>query len=115
MEPREASIAAEQAIALGKRPSLLGTLVGFARRKPLGAIGAVIVLAMMILAIFAPVLAPYSPEEFIEGGSARLSAPSLRFPLGTDNLGRDMLSRAIWGARLSMLVGFMSTLCGTGI
>ena len=43
-----------------------------------------------------------------------MSAPSLRFPLGTDNLGRDMLSRAIWGARLSMMVGFVATILGTG-
>jgi peptide/nickel transport system permease protein len=94
----------------------LGTrLLGFARRKPLGAIGGVIVLGMLILAIFAPWIAPYLPNEFIEGGSARLQPPSLRFPMGTDNLGRDILSRVIHGARLSMLVGFMSTLCGTGI
>ena len=94
----------------------LGTgLLGFARRKPLGAVGGLIVLGMLILAIFAPWIAPYMPQEFIEGGSARLQPPSLRFPMGTDNLGRDILSRVIHGARLSMLVGFMSTLCGTGI
>ncbi len=94
----------------------LGTgLLGFARRKPLGAVGGIIVLGMLILAIFAPWIAPYLPQEFIEGGSARLQPPSLRFPMGTDNLGRDILSRVIQGARLSMLVGFMSTLCGTGI
>jgi peptide/nickel transport system permease protein len=90
-------------------------LVGFARRKPLGAVGGLIVLGMLILAIFAPWIAPYMPQEFIEGGSARLQPPSLRFLMGTDNLGRDILSRVIHGARLSMLVGFMSTICGTGI
>ena len=94
----------------------LGTgLLGFARRKPLGAVGGLIVLGMLILAIFAPWISPYMPQEFIEGGSARLQPPSLRFPMGTDNLGRDILSRVIHGARLSMLVGFMSTLFGTGI
>lgn len=90
-------------------------LVGFARRKPLGAVGGLIVLGMLILAIFAPWIAPYMPQEFIDGGSARLQPPSLRFLMGTDNLGRDILSRVIHGARLSMLVGFMSTICGTGI
>lgn len=87
----------------------------YVRRKPLGALGGVIVLGMLLLAIFAPWIAPYSPEEFIEGGSARLLPPSLRFPMGTDNLGRDILSRVIHGARLSMLVGFVSTGFGTGI
>jgi len=87
----------------------------FVCRKPLGVLGGLIVLGMLVLAISAPWIAPYSPEEFIEGGSARLRPPSLRFPMGTDNLGRDILSRVIHGARLSMLVGFVSTFFGTGI
>ena len=74
-----------------------------------GSAGGCIVLGMLVLALFAPWLAPYSPETFIEGGSARLQPPSWRFPMGTDNLGRDILSRVIHGARLSMLVGFVST------
>jgi peptide/nickel transport system permease protein len=89
--------------------------VRFVRRKPLGALGGCIVLGMLVLALFAPWLAPYSPEMFIEGGSARLHPPSWRFPMGTDNLGRDILSRVIHGARLSMLVGCISTFFGTGI
>jgi peptide/nickel transport system permease protein len=90
-------------------------LVRFMRRKPLGALGGGIVLGMLVLAMFAPWLAPYSPEEFIHGGSARLQPPSWHFPMGTDNLGRDILSRVIHGARLSMLVGFVSTVLGTGL
>jgi peptide/nickel transport system permease protein len=70
---------------------------------------------MLVLALFAPWLAPYGPETFIEGGSARLQPPSWRFPMGTDNLGRDILSRVMHGARLSMLVGCVSTFFGTGI
>ena len=100
---------------LARLRGLWAGLLGFARRKPLGAVGGLIVLGMLILAIFAPWISPYMPQEFIEGGSARLQPPSLRFPMGTDNLGRDILSRVIHGARLSMLVGFMSTLFGTGI
>ncbi len=91
------------------------SVIDFIYRKPLGALGGFIVVGMLILAIFAPWIAPYSPEEFIEGGSARLQPPSWRFPMGTDNLGRDILSRVIYGARLSMLVGFVSTFFGTGI
>jgi peptide/nickel transport system permease protein len=100
---------------LDKPRGLATSLVRFVQRKPLGAIGGVIVLGMLILALFADWIAPHNPQEFIEGGSARLLPPSLRFPMGTDNLGRDMLSRVIHGARLSMLVGFVSTFFGTGI
>ena len=90
-------------------------VVRFARRKPLGALGGLIVLGMLVVAIFAPWIAPHDPQEFIEGGSARLQPPSVRFPMGTDNLGRDILSRVIYGARLSLLVAFVATVCGTGI
>ena len=96
------------------RDAVGGTL-RFMRNKPLGAVGGVIVIGMLIVAIFAPWLAPYSAEEFIEGGSARLRPPSMAFPMGTDNLGRDILSRVIYGAQISMLVGFLSTIFGTGL
>ena len=90
-------------------------MLRFARRKPLGALGGGIVLGMLAIALLAPWIAPYNPQEFIEGGSARLQPPSLRFPMGTDNLGRDICSRVIHGARLSMLVGGVATFFGTGI
>ncbi len=106
---------AQSETRLHTSPAWGARLVRFVRRKPLGALGGCIVLGMLVLALFAPWLAPYSPETFIEGGSARLQPPSWRFPMGTDNLGRDILSRVIHGARLSMLVGFVSTFFGTGI
>lgn len=87
----------------------------FIAAKPLGAIGAFVVVGMLLVAIFAPWIAPHSPQEFINGGSARLLPPSWDFPMGTDNLGRDILSRVIYGARLSMLVGVLSTIIGTGL
>jgi peptide/nickel transport system permease protein len=101
--------------ALHGIPRRGAALLRFVWRKPLGALGGGIVLGMLAVAIFAPWLAPYNPQEFIDGGSARLQPPSWRFPMGTDNLGRDILSRVIYGARLSMLVGFISTFFGTGI
>jgi peptide/nickel transport system permease protein len=76
----------------------------FAARKPLGAIGAVLVLGLLLVAIFAPWLAPYSYET--GSGVDRLQSPSLAHPFGTDASGRDMLSRIIWGARVSVTVGF---------
>jgi peptide/nickel transport system permease protein len=100
---------------LGKARGRTMAVVRFARRKPLGALGGLIVLGLLVVAILAPWIAPYNPQEFIEGGAARLQPPSCRFPMGTDNLGRDILSRVIHGARLSLLVALVSTFCGTGI
>jgi peptide/nickel transport system permease protein len=114
-QPSKATLAFSRASAPGATPSALNALRRFIRRQPLGTLGGVIVLGMVFLALGAPWLAPHSPEEFIEGGSARLQPPSWRFPMGTDNLGRDILSRVIYGARLSMLVGGVSTFFGTGL
>jgi peptide/nickel transport system permease protein len=75
----------------------------FARRKPLGALGAVIVAALLIMAVFAERLAPYDYDETIRG--ARMKPPSAAHWLGTDNLSRDMWSRIVYGARVSVTVG----------
>lgn len=114
-QPTKAALALLRGSAPVVTPSSLNTLRRCIRRQPLGTLGGVIVLGMVFLALCAPWLAPYSPEEFIEGGSARLQPPSWRFPMGTDNLGRDILSRVMHGARLSMLVGCVSTFFGTGL
>ena len=76
----------------------------FARRKPLGALGAVIVAAMLVMAAFAEQIAPYRFDETIRG--ARMTPPSAAHWLGTDNLSRDMWSRVVYGARVSVTVGF---------
>jgi peptide/nickel transport system permease protein len=79
------------------------------RRQPLGAAGGVIVLVLIAVAVLAPRLAPHGPKE---AGFAPYLAPSAQFPMGTDQLGRDVLSRVIWGARLSLYVGLVSVLFG---
>jgi peptide/nickel transport system permease protein len=76
----------------------------FLSHKPLGAIGGAIVLLLLLLAIAAPLLAPYAYD--VGEASIRLQGPSLAHPFGTDANGRDMLSRIIWGARISVTVGF---------
>ena len=77
------------------------------REKPLGAAGGVVVLALILVAIFADVLAPY-PFDAVNL-RALLTPPSAAHPMGTDQLGRDLLSRNIHGARISMFVGLLAT------
>ena len=87
-----------------------------ARRKPLGAVSAVIILGLVVVAILAPVLAPRDPYQFNlneRGLPIRMQAPTAAFPLGTDPLGRDVLSRIVYGARVSLVVGFASVIIGT--
>lgn len=80
-------------------PSFLWRLV----RSPSGAIGLAIVLLLIFCALFADVLAPYDPNKMGSGG--RFLPPSGDFPLGTDEFGRDMLSRILFGSRITLLVG----------
>ncbi len=82
----------------------LSWLARFLKRKPLGAIGGVIVVALIVVAIVAPWVSPY--EYDVGNASVRLQGPSIAHPFGTDANGRDMLSRIIWGARISVTVGF---------
>jgi peptide/nickel transport system permease protein len=94
------------------RPALLQ----FARRKPLGAVSALIILALIAVAIFAPLLAPRDPYALNlneRGLPIRMEPPSMSFPLGTDPLGRDVLSRMVYGTRVSLIAGFASVILGT--
>lgn len=88
----------------------------FARRKPLGAAGAIIFLLVCATAALAPVLAPYDP---LEASGSRLEAPSSQHWMGTDEQSRDVMSRIIYGAQLSLKVSTASialaTIAGTVI
>lgn len=83
------------------------------REKPLGAAGAVIFLIFLFCGIFADVLAPYGINEI--NLSNRLKAPSWAHPFGTDNLGRDMLSRCLYGAQISVIIGLAAATLATFI
>lgn len=83
----------------------------FARRKPLAFAGALVLLTLVLAAIFAGQIAPYAPNA--THTRARLLPPSGRFLLGTDEVSRDMLSRIIYGARVSLFVGLVSVGVGT--
>ncbi|MDU9034857.1 ABC transporter permease [Pseudomonas corrugata] len=79
--------------------------------------GVVIVLGWCMLALFAPWIAPFDP--LLQNGELRLAAPSLAHPFGTDNFGRDVLSRVIWGARADLQMALIGVifpfLLGTSI
>lgn len=77
---------------------------GRVRRKPLGIVGGAFLLSMILLAFLADAVAPYGYDD--ADIFARLQPPSAVHWLGTDNLGRDLLSRVIYGSRVSMAVGF---------
>ncbi len=82
-----------------------------AKRKPLGAASAFLIVLLVFTAIFAEVLAPYDP--LAAQPEVRLAAPSWAHPFGTDDIGRDVLSRIIYGTRLSLWVGLLAVGIGT--
>jgi peptide/nickel transport system permease protein len=80
------------------------------RQYPLGAFGGVIVVVMILLAVFANVLSPYDPEE--NAFEVMLTAPNLEYWMGTDQFGRDILTRLIYGSRTALFVGFSCAFIG---
>ena len=96
--------------AAGRPPGGIGALGEFLarlwREKPLGAAGGIVFLVFLLCGIFADVLAPYGVNE--TNLAVRLQPPSLDYLLGTDHLGRDVLSRILMGAQLSMIVSFVA-------
>ena len=81
------------------------------REKPLGAVGCVIFILFLFCGLFADVLAPYGVNQI--NPRNRLKPPSWAFPFGTDNLGRDVLSRCLYGAQLSVIIGFTAAMLAT--
>jgi len=98
---------AEPTVELGRARSLWRVI----RRKPLGAVSAALIAVIVLTAIFAEVLAPYDP--LAAQPEIRLSAPSWEHPFGTDDIGRDVLSRVIYGSRISLWVGLLAVGIGT--
>lgn len=92
------------------RPSPLRGAITFVRRKPLGAIGALLVLVLVVLAVFAPALAPFGPLTF-DSSAVRESPNSVHY-FGTDEKGRDVFSRVLYGAQISLQVGVIAAVIG---
>jgi peptide/nickel transport system permease protein len=93
------------AFAIRPRRTFLQNLTYLIRRNPVSDVGALIILIVIIVAIGAPWIAPYDP---IEQPFKRLLPPSLTNLLGTDEFGRDVLSRIIYGSRVSLYVGVLA-------
>ena len=93
------------------------TLLDFVRQQPLGSLGIVLIIIMMLGAIFAQHVAPFNPEDVDFEASPAFGggAPSLDHPLGADAFGRDILSRLIYGARTALSIGFLSAFFGCSI
>jgi peptide/nickel transport system permease protein len=104
-------------IATTAAPAVRPKPPGFVRRlfrsKPLGAAGGIVFLIFLFCGLFADVLAPFGMNEI--SPINRLKPPSWQFPFGTDNLGRDMLSRCLYGAQLSVIIGLSAASLATVI
>jgi peptide/nickel transport system permease protein len=93
-----------------RRARWLQAALNFTRRRPLGAIGAVIIVVMAVVGLGAPWVAPFDPLSTDYG--AMIAAPSLGHWLGTDAYGRDVLSRIVYGSRTALIVGFGASFIG---
>ena len=91
-----------------------GRLIRGLARRPLTLFGAIVVLLFVMAAIFGPLLAPHDPTQiFYSAGQTPPSPPSATFPFGTDATGRDVLSRVLAGARISLTVGVVAVAIAT--
>ncbi|GAI39324.1 unnamed protein product, partial [marine sediment metagenome] len=99
-------------VAERKRHSFfVDAMIRLVKEKPLGVVGGIITLLLLLTGIFADFIAPYGMNE--TRVVDMLSAPSAQYWLGTDNLGRDILSRVIFGARISVIVGLATSTVAT--
>ena len=94
-----------------ERNGVLRFVIRLFREKPLGAAGGVIFILFLLCGVFADVLAPYGMNQISPRN--RLLAPSWAYPFGTDNLGRDMLSRCLYGAQISVIIAFTAASLAT--
>ena len=86
-------------------------MLTFAKKKPLGAVCAFVLVVFLLSALFASVVAPHDPN--VQYGGQTLLSSTRQFWMGTDHLGRDVFSRILYGARISITVGFCAVLIGT--
>ncbi|TAK21205.1 MAG: ABC transporter permease [Chloroflexota bacterium] len=107
---RDAAVAPEPLDADLARPVAIATQF---RRNRRAVVGGILVLLFCALSLLASVLAPYAPEA--QQLAERLRPPSLAHPMGTDQFGRDVLSRALWAGRVSLAIGVVSVVISVAI
>jgi peptide/nickel transport system permease protein len=95
------------------RPGLGVRLLRLARQHPLGVLGLVCIGLLVFCGVFAEIVAPYDPQAIDLLNKSH--SPTLSHPFGTDRLGRDVLSRTVYGARISLLVGLVAVSVGMSI
>ena len=105
----------QRSAVLTARPSSLrraGRSFGlFVRRSPMSALWGLVAVAVVLMAVAAPVIAPYDPLK--SNFRSMTKPPSAQHTFGTDQIGRDTLSRVVWGSRASLTVAFFAVLLGT--
>jgi peptide/nickel transport system permease protein len=108
---QEAAVPLQEAtVYKSARKPLMVRLGQTARHHPLGAIGVLILMLMLVCAVGSDFVSPYDPYQV---SSDVRESPSLEHPFGTDRLGRDVMSRTIWGARISMFIGVVAVFLGS--
>jgi peptide/nickel transport system permease protein len=105
------NVPAVETTAESPRPSREG-IIGFCRRQPLGTVGLVLVMVMAIAGLSAEWVAPYNPTS--NDFAAMTEPPSWAHLMGTDQFGRDLFSRIVFGARTALIVGFSCAIVGGG-
>ena len=98
----------ELSLQIGERDGIRDKLKRMCRQNPLAAVSAIVILIFILMAIFAPLIAPYGETE--QDLLNRLQDPSLTHLLGTDELGRDLFSRMLYGSSLSIAIGILPSL-----
>ncbi len=103
----------DQLEELRDRPGLLKQFGSFARKQPLGTAGGVVVVLYILMAIFAPYITGIDPTE--NSYEFQFVAPGMQFLMGTDEWGRDILTRVIYGSRTALFVGFTCAIVGSTV
>jgi peptide/nickel transport system permease protein len=109
----EAPSQAPATAALAPRLTLLEEVGKFVRTKPLGAAGGLVILGLLVVAALADTLAPY--DAYQANYALQFARPSVEHWFGTDEFGRDLMSRIIYGARIALFVGFTASFIGCTI
>ncbi len=105
-------VSAEPQLDIRPKQGTIKRIGAFCRTKPLGAVSAAIIIVTILTAIFAPLIAPYDPLDLTHDP---FISPTANAWLGADELGRDVFSRVIFGARVSMYVGLASVIIGISL